>query len=65
MALVDKLNDGAPSFDGVSDEKLKEAKASYYGAEVQRFTSRSLPLADIDELEVIGDELGKLFDVKQ
>jgi hypothetical protein len=57
VALVDKLNDGeTPSF------ATKEEKADYYAAEVQRLTSLSLPLASVEELETIGDELGKLFD---
>jgi hypothetical protein len=57
VTLVDKLNhDGPPGF------ASKEEKADYYADEVQRLTSLSLPLASVEELEAIGDELGKLFD---
>jgi hypothetical protein len=57
--LVDQLTpDGTTVPDG------KEAMAKWYADRVQELTSMSLPLASLEELEVIGDELGKLFDAR-
>lgn len=62
ISLVNKLNDGAiPNDLGES----KEARAKYYGDEVQRLTKQSLEIANVDGLEAIGDELGKLFDSRK
>jgi hypothetical protein len=59
VELVDKLNGGiVPTFADKSD------KAKFYGDEVFRLTGSSLSLSTPEELETIGDELGKLFDAK-
>jgi ERF superfamily len=63
VELLDKLADGVvPDF--ANDAAGKKARADWCASEVQRLTSRSLPLATLEELEAIGDELGKLFDAK-
>src|SRR5271170_44596 len=43
----------------------KSEAAKWYGDKVFEFTSMSLNLATLEDLETIGDELGKLFDAKQ
>ena len=55
--LVGKLNPEAEV-----QASNKEWMAKWYGDEVFRHTGRSLNLATLEELESIGDELGKLFD---